>query len=360
MSNSNNTDPSQTTLRKNPLRIGIAGLTHGHVESILNAMERPDIQITGIAEPDKAVAQRYAGEYNFSMDLVYADLKQMIEDTQPTAVTAYNSVAEHRDVVKICAPRGIHVMTEKPLAINSSHAKEMDSLARKHNIHLVTNYATSWFPSIHKTHKMIQQGKIGGDPKKIVVCAGNKGPKELGIPDEFVNWLTDPNLNGGGAVIDFGCYGANLITWLMNGQKPLSVSATLQTLKPENYPRVDDEATIVLTYPNAQGIIQSSWNWPFGRKDMAVYGPTGWIYAEDTRKLNYRFQNQQEKEHQLQQNHTSPYTDTFRYLAGIISGDITMHTTDLSSPENNLTVVEILDAARKSADTGRVIKLKNH
>jgi len=47
---------------------------------------------------------------------------------------------------------------------------------------------------------------------------------------------------------DFGCYGANLMTWFNNGERPISVTAITQTIKPDIYPDVDDEATILLTY----------------------------------------------------------------------------------------------------------------
>ena len=89
---------------------------------------------------------------------------------------------------------------------------------------------------------------------------------------EFLEWLSDPVKNGAGALFDFGCYGANLMTWLMDNQRPLAVTAVTQRFQPAVYPRVDDEATILLEYPNAQGIIQASWNWPFNRKDLEVYG----------------------------------------------------------------------------------------
>ena len=92
---------------------------------------------------------------------------------------------------------------------------------------------------------------------------------------EFLAWLTDPEKNGAGALFDFGCYGANLMTWLMNDARPVSVTAVTQRIKPEIYAKVDDEATIILEYPGAQAIIQASWNWPFDRKDMEVYGRTG-------------------------------------------------------------------------------------
>lgn len=51
--------------------------------------------------------------------------------------------------------------------------------------------------------------------------------------------------------------------------------ATTQRLQPVKYLHVEDEATIVVTYPGAVGIIQASWNWPYARKDMEIYGQRG-------------------------------------------------------------------------------------
>ena len=105
---------------------------------------------------------------------------------------------------------------------------------------------------------------------------------------EFLAWLTDPEKNGAGALFDFGCYGANLMTWLMDDARPTSVTAVTQRIKPEIYPRVDDEATIILEYPGAQAIIQASWNWPFDRKDMEVYGRTGQVLTVAQNGLRVR------------------------------------------------------------------------
>jgi predicted dehydrogenase len=65
----------------------------------------------------------------------------------------------------------------------------------------------------------IDEGGFGAI-RKVVVHDGHSGPVEIGCNAEFVAWLTDPVRNGGGAVVDFGCYGANLITWLMGGAEP--------------------------------------------------------------------------------------------------------------------------------------------
>ena len=82
--------------------------------------------------------------------------------------------------------------------------------------------------------------------KKVVIHDGHQGLKEIGVNKEFLDWLTDPIQNGGGALIDFGCYGANLMTYIMNGQQPISVTAVTQQFKPAVYLKVDDEASIIV------------------------------------------------------------------------------------------------------------------
>ncbi len=122
----------------------------------------------------------------------------------------------------------------------------------------------------------------------MVIHDGHQGPKEIGVPPEFLSFLTDPAQNGAGALYDFGCYGADLMVWLMHGETPLTVTAVLNHDKPDIYPKVDDDATVVLTYPHAQAVIQASWNWPFGRKDMEVYGATGYAITVGADQLRLR------------------------------------------------------------------------
>lgn len=352
------TGNAQSSGETAPLRIGIAGLTHDHVHGILRRKDRGDIQIVGIAEPNRALAERYAKQYDFSMDLVFSSLEEMLDKTKPAAVTAFNSTFEHLETVQICAPRGIHVMVEKPLAVNNKHAAQMAALARKHHIQLLTNYETTWYATNHKAYEMVHQDKAIGDIRKMVIHDGHQGPKEINVSQEFLDWLTDPVLNGGGAVTDFGCYGANLMTWLMQGEKPTTVMASLQQIKPDVYPKVDDEATILLTYPKAQGIIQASWNWPIGRKDTEIYGKTGFIMADNGSDLRYRADEKAQVISQTLPERSAPNHDPFAYLAAIISGRMQAQPYDLSSLENNLIVVEILDAAKKSAKKGKAISLK--
>lgn len=346
-----------TAQTEKPLRIGIAGITHSHVHGLMGRPQRGDIEIVGIVEPNKDLAQRYTARYGYSMNIVFTTLTEMIAKTKPEAVAAFGSIYEHLEVVQTCAPLGIHVMVEKPLAVSLEHAQKMKLLADKYKIQLLTNYETSWYATNHKAYEMVTKDKAIGELRKIVIHDGHQGPKEIGVNKEFFDWLTDPVQNGGGAITDFGCYGANLITWLTKGGKPESVLALTQQIKPGIYPKVDDEATILLKYPAMQGIIQASWNWPFSRKDMEVYGKTGYIITDNRSDMRIRLENDKTERKNSLPERPAPYNDPFALFAAVLKGEIILPEYDLSSLENNMIVVQILEAAKISARTGKAVKL---
>lgn len=342
-----------------PVRIGVDGLSHDHIHGLLHRhKERTDIRVVGIAESNRKRAQELSERYGFDMGIVYDNLETMIEETKPEGVVAFNSIYGHLSTVEICAPRGVHVMVEKPLAVSMEHAEKMAKLARKNNIHLLTNYETTWYPAHYKAFEMaVENGEIG-NINKVMINDGHRGPVEIGCSPEFLEWLTDPVLNGGGAVIDFGCYGANLMTWIMQNREPETVTAVLQTIKPDVYPEVDDQATIILTYPDAQAVIQGSWNWPIDRKDLSVYGKEGYITVHNQHDLEYRLTRSGPKQEIKVTAFPSEAKEPFNYFANVIRGKCKVEATDLSSLENNLIVVKILDAAKQSAAEGKTIEFK--
>ena len=339
-----------------PVRIGVVGLVHTHVHWILGRPDRGDIEIVGIVEPNRDLARRYAEQHGYAMDLVYDTVEEMLDAARPEAVTVFTTILDHRRVTEAAAARGVHVMVEKPLAISLEDARAMAAAAREAGIHLLTNYETTWYPSVHETRARVAEGAVG-PLRKIVVHDGHPGPEEIGVNEEFLEWLTDPAYNGAGALTDFGCYGANLITWLMQGVRPQTVTAVTQQIKPDVYPKVDDEATIILTYPDAQGIIQASWNWPFNRKDMEVYGRTGYLHADDAATLRIRTEGEAVETRVMVEPLPGPHDDPFAYLAAVVRGELDPGA-DLSSLEVNLVVMEILDAAMRSAETGRTVNLE--
>jgi predicted dehydrogenase len=235
------------------------------------------------------------------------------------------------------------------------HARAIQAAAKRGGIQVIVNYETTWYRSHGEIRHLFKDQQAAGEIRKMVAMDGHQGPKEIGVGPEFLGWLTDPVKNGGGALFDFGCYGANLMTWMMDNERPLAVTALTQTEKPLIYPRVDDEATILVQYPKAQGIIQGSWNWPFSRKDFEVYGERGYAIATAGNNLRVRLPGGQE-ESRTPAALPPEEQDSISYLTAVVRGK--RKPSGLSSLENNMIVTEILEAARESARTGRTIKLK--
>jgi scyllo-inositol 2-dehydrogenase (NADP+) len=346
---------AQTSPARPPLRVGIVGLVHGHVHGFLaQSRHSPEIEIVGIAEPDRQLLSQAATRYGFDQSSLFTDLEDMIAKAHPQAVLAYTNTYDHRRVVEIAARHGIHVMMEKPLAVSLDDALAIEKAALGAKIHVLVNYETSWYRSNHAAYDLAHEGALG-EIRKVVVHDGHSGPKEIGVEPEFLAWLTDPKLNGAGALFDFGCYGADLMTWLMDGQRPESVTAVTQQIKPQIYSRVDDEATIILTYPRAQAIVQASWNWPFDRKDMEVYGQTGYAITVKRDDIRVRRKGEDRDEQVAAKPVPMPYDSELSYLRAVILDGAKEDS--LSSLETNVTVTEILDAARRSAASGKTVHL---
>src|SRR3954452_2575119 len=279
-----------------PLRLGIAGLVHGHAGGFLaRYRDSKDVELVGIAEPDREVVARYVKNSRLDPIKIHRSLDEMLDRAKPQAVVAFTSTADHPAVVAACARRKIPVMMEKPLAVSIEQARAIARSAAEGGIPVLVNYETTWYPAVHAAHALARGQKALGGVRKVVVHAGHRGPKEIGVQPEFLDWLTDPARNGAGALFDFGCYGADLATWLMGDARPTSVTAVTQRIKPEVYPRVDDEATIVLEYPGAQAIVQASWNWPFDGKDLEVYGRTGQALTAGQTGLRVRLEGKPEE-----------------------------------------------------------------
>ena len=337
-----------------PLRIGVVGLVHGHVGWFLeHSLHRPEIQIVGVAEPDSKLLASYAAHDNLDHAILFTSLEEMLDKTHPQAVLVYTNTFDHRKVVEICAKHGVHVMMEKPLAVSYEDALAMQKAAEQGKIKVMVNYETTWYRSNRAAYEMLHQGALG-DLRKVVVHDGHYGPIEIGVQPEFMAWLGDPKLNGAGALYDFGCYGADLVTWLMDGQRPLTVTAVTQTLKPDKYPHVDDEATIILTYPKAQAILQASWNWTFDRKDMEMYGTTGTLVTVGHDDIRVHLKNKDE-EKTSGSPLPAPYDDELKLLRAVVVDGVDPG--QPSSLKTNIVVSEILDAARRSAQMGKTVVL---
>ncbi len=341
---------------KAPIRVAIVGLVHGHAHGLLRMMpENKNVKLVAIVEPQEALTTAYVKQYHLEAVPLYKDLEAMLMEQKPDAVLVYTMIVDHRKVIEAAAKHGISSMVEKPLSTTLEDAIAIRKAAREHHVQVLVNYETTWYGSNREVYDEAKQGKLG-DLKRIVVHDGHQGPKEIGVGPEWLPWLTDPVQNGAGALFDFGCYGADLATVLMHGEAPVSVSAVTQTEKPEIYPKVDDEVTVILRYPKAQAVLMPSWNWPFSRKDMEVYGATGYAITVGSDHLRVRYHGEKTETTIAAPAVPAAESNSLNYLAAVLRGDIKPDG-DPSSLETNIVVMQILDAARRAAETGKTVSV---
>jgi predicted dehydrogenase len=347
-----------------PLKVAIVGLEHGHVGGFFSKsaltpaggiLSRPDVELVGVVEPDKALFDQYAARFHLAAAMRFDTIGELVAKTHPDAALVFTAPDQHRRIVEECAKLGVNVMMEKPLAITYADALAMQKAAEAGHIHVLVDYETSWYASNTEAYNLVKSGTLG-PVVKTVIRDGHQGPKEIGVQPEFLAWLTDPKRGGDGALIDFGCYGPDLMTWLMEGQAPTSVFALTKRIKPDVYPRVDDEADIVLNYPNAVAIVEASWNWPFALKQMDVYGKKGYAKAIDSKAVEVRKQGEAEGAVRQGAPLAAPYDDPLHFLEAVLSGAVD-EGNSVSGLKTNVTVTEILDAARQSSLSGKAVNL---
>jgi predicted dehydrogenase len=339
-----------------PIRVAVVGLVHGHAKGFLRALPgNASATLVAIVEPREDLAKEYAAKFGLDSKLFYTDLERMLTEQHPDAVLVYTAIADHRKVIEIAARHGVSSMVEKPLASTLEDAVAIRAIARERHVKVLVNYETTWYASNREVFVEAGQGKLG-EIRKVVVHDGHEGPKEIGVEPEFLSWLTDPVRNGAGALFDFGCYGADLMTVLMRGEAPISVTAVTQTDKPEIYPKVDDDATLILRYAKTQAVLMPSWNWSFSRKDMEVYGTGGYAITVGPDRLRVRYRGQDAESQTTAAPLAKAESGSLSYLAAVLHGHVDPKG-DLSSLDTNMVVLQILDAGLRSAKTGRTVTI---
>jgi predicted dehydrogenase len=339
-------------------RLAVVGLDHDHVWSLLKDLAgEPSAELVAIAEADPALVSRAQKEVPASVKF-YADYVAMLDQAKPEAVIVATSNDRHLEILRQCAKRHVHYSTEKPMATRAADAREMERLAQEANIKLMVNYWNAWVAPSHDLLHRVRAGEVG-PIQKIIVQYGHRGPKEIGISQQFANWLYDPVKNGGGAIMDFACYGAELSLWLKG--RPTRVYATTRKMKVEQNNKVDDDATIVLDYQDATAIIEASWDWPYTKEQVEVFGPKGSLLARhntlqrrsaDAHGPNIAPDGESVTLDALPKETSNPIS----YLVDCIRNNKPIE--DPVSARLNVQVMEILDAARESARTGKAQELR--
>jgi predicted dehydrogenase len=339
-------------LAAQPYKMAIVGLVHSHVWGPLERIGKGDVpaKLVGVAEPNTELVNEAKKVLPQGVPF-YADYRKLLDELKPDLVWAFVENNRHLEIVEACAPKKIQVMFEKPLASTFRDALAIQRLAEKYGIRVMTNYQMAWWPANYAAKQQADAGAIG-KVWRLHGIVGHGGPGSKGTRNQFFfEWLTDPVKNGGGALIDFGCYNALWSLWYLG--RPETVYAQVNHLRPETFPKVEDNADLVLHYKNGVGIFEGSWDLPRGYQDLEVFGLEGSLYMRsgrvDLRKS--RGQAQEVPLAALPPERSEPIAYMVnamkegRPLEGLVALPI------------NVDVVEILEAAKMSVSSSRAVAL---
>lgn len=347
------------------IRIGLIGLVHdhiwihGHLDVAKQLAAEGKAQITSVADPNPPLVEKFKESLGANLN-AYKNYKELLDHEKVDACVLFTETSKHKEIVEECAKRGIHVQVEKPLATNLDEAKRVKEIVEKSKIKLFINFPTDWRESLRGCFKLIESGKIGR-VWGLRYRTGHHGPKEAGCSDYFVNWLVTEEGAGGGALVDFCCYGAYYAVKYLG--KPDYVIGSKGLLVKRDYLKVEDNAVLILGYKDAMAVVEGTWAQIPGGIRLEIYGEKGsiftdpkgnfWVFAGEVKAVSGAVRlSEIEWEPVEKVTLAREESSALRYFVNVIEKDLN------TNLEDALSAQEIIEAGKRSAKTGERIYLK--
>lgn len=331
-------------------RVGVASLVHDHVWGELKRWTAlPNVEIVAAGDVNGDLRDKFKAQ--FGAAALYISWQEMVEKEKLDIVQAASENSVAADIVEACAAKGIHVISEKPMAATLDQANRMVEAAKRSGIHLMINWPTAWQPPIQEMERRILAGDIG--------ClfyfkqrSAHNGPREIGCDPHFVEWLYDEEKNGAGALMDYCCYSADMCARFMGLPKQVT---GFRGVFVKEYPLPDDNAMILMKYPNAFGVAEASWTQTVGyaTPNPVAYGTDGSIAVSGGKVVIQR--TGQEPEALEPRPPESPMCSGPEYLINCLETGEPIQ--GFCSMKVSRDAQEILEAGKRAADTGRTIEL---
>jgi predicted dehydrogenase len=256
-------------------RVGVAGLTHGHVWGLIESFKKVDgVVLAAVADRTPLLEK---AEPSFGK--TYTDYREMLAAEQLDALIVTSNNVESAEIAIAALGKGIPCLVEKAMAANACDADRMLEAMRASGKTLMINWPLAWAPWLHELKARVDAGEVG-HVFNLRYLNGHFGPQEIGCDQWFVEWLYDETLNGGGAIADFCSYGAVLCRWLFG--MPESVFC-LRDNYTKDYEVSDDFSVCMLKYPKRQATIIGTWA-HYGSDigaNPVVNGKTGTLGVQD-------------------------------------------------------------------------------
>lgn len=359
------------------IRVGVVGFAHMHVNNVLGIFARhPQVDLVAGADTVPAVSERRRGPYTRRWNLEHAlkdlglpksydDYREMLGKEKLDLVICCSENARHPEVVEACARSGAGVCVEKPMAMSLSHALAMARAAKIAKTLLLVNWPMTWNPAARAAKALIDEGAVGR-VLGITTRIGHTGPLGAGARHEGVSEevapLTPEELGavwwhrlsaGGGAMLDFCCYGAMIARWFIGVPAVAAVGMRANLNSP--WGDADDNGAMIVRFPSALARFEGTWTTAdhgVGGGPV-VYGTEGaLVMDEHDGKVSLTVCQGGKREVHSCKPLPKGRHDVAHEVVHHLEAKEPLHPTlDLSG---NLDAMAILDAGLRSADSGKM------
>ncbi len=285
-------------------RAGIIGFAHMHVNDVaLHYAEHPQIEWVACADTKPVRAELRDAPYTRGWNMEHAmkdlgvpkgydDYIEMLDKEKFDLIIVQSENAQHADIVEACAARGVSCQVEKPMAHTLSDALRMVRAAKAAGTELFINWPITWDPTARRAKELLDEGIIGRI-LELKWRAGHTGPLGPGAQHagvtETADGMTGPErgatwwhqyATGGGAMLDYCCYGAMVARWMIGVQAQAAIG--LKANLDSQWGDADDNAAMLVRFPGAMALFEGSWTtWDHGvPTGPIVYGTKGTMVVE--------------------------------------------------------------------------------
>jgi predicted dehydrogenase len=262
-------------------RIGMISWAHVHAEFRARALsEIPEARVVAIADDDEARGRSAA--QRFGVSEFTTDWREIVARDDIDIVMVHSENSRHAEQVVAVAQAGKHVFCEKPIATSVADATAMAHAVRDAGVDGTAAFVSRFSKEADRTKAIVDTGVLG----EVLLTRsfiGLAGIAEIGCPPDMAAWMTNAELGGGGAWIDEGSHGIDLLRWLVGD---IAKIAAFTTNRAKPGLDVEDIATAIVTYENgAIGEISTVWSLSADigmRNSLEIYGTEGTLVMRAT------------------------------------------------------------------------------
>jgi len=241
------------------MKVGVLSFAHVHATGYAKLLrDMPGVEVltsdpdAGSAPPGEVRGRALAEQ----LGVEHADTYQALFDWGPDAVIVASENSRHRPLVELAAKHGVDVLCEKPLATTAEDGEAMVAACREAGVRLGVAYPVRFSPAYAALREAVQGGGTG---PVLTVAGANNGS----LPAGARAWFVDPELAGGGAMMDHTVHIADLLDDLFAGARAVDVYAQSNNLMYGDEVEVDTAGLVTVRYDNgAVATIDCSWSHP--------------------------------------------------------------------------------------------------